>query len=102
LDIWCDGLLYNISKEGISFVISKPLDFDFVELSFVHASDRASEIEINGRLVYCNQIPSGRYLMGIKLLGSRNENSAFKKRILDHCVEGQNILNINLVGFLSQ
>ena len=100
MDFRGDGFLHNISSEGISFIVSQPLKFDFVELNLVHPPNKV--FKLDGRIIHCTKLPSGVYLAGIRLLGSTDEVRGFNELIMDCNNEIQKSLKINMVGFLSQ
>ena len=95
-----DGFLHNISMDGISCCFLNRLEFDYIEIRLCDHHNEA--IEINGKVIYCNEVSSGRYLTGIKLLGSRKENTSFQKYIFDHYDDLQLNMQINIVGHFSQ
>ena len=96
----CEGLVHDISQDGISIIINRSVTYDFVELRIFDVHDMP--FEINGRVIYCKKSPSGRFLTGVKLLGSFDENKGFQEYILQHNNDTKKNLKITIVGFLSQ
>lgn len=94
-----DGFLYNISLEGISFIVNEPLKFDFVELSLVNSPNEV--VKLDGRIIHCSKMQSGGYLAGIRFFGPHDEVRDFRKLLLQIHNEMQNDLHIDIVGFLS-
>jgi hypothetical protein len=95
-----EGLVHDISQDGISIIINRSIIYDFVELRIFDVHD--IQFEINGRVIYCRESLSGKFLTGIKLLGSSDENKAYQERILQSYNNAKENLKINIVGFLSQ
>jgi hypothetical protein len=96
----CEGFVRDISQDGISIIINKSIIYEFVELRILDVHD--IQHEINGRVIYCKESMSGKFLTGIKLLGSGDENKTYQKRILQRYNTAKKNLKINIVGFLSQ
>jgi hypothetical protein len=53
-------------------------------------------------VIYCKESMSGKFLTGVKLLGSGDENKTYQERILQCYNNSKKNLKINIVGFLSQ
>ena len=95
-----EGFVRDISQDGISIIINRSVMYEFVELRIFDVHD--IQLEINGRVIYCKESMSGKFLTGVKLLGSGDENKAYQRRILQCYNNAKKNLKINIVGFLSQ
>ena len=96
----CEGFVRDISQDGISIIINKSIIYEFVELRIFDVHD--IQLEINGRVIYCKESMSGKFLTGVKLLGSGDENKTYQECILQCYNNSKKNLKINIVGFLSQ
>jgi uncharacterized LabA/DUF88 family protein len=96
----CEGFVHDISQDGISIIINKSINYEFVELRIFDVYD--IQLEINGRVIYCKESMSGKFLTGVKLLGSSDENKAYQEGILQCYKNAKKNLKIIVVGFLSQ
>ena len=95
-----EGFVRDISQDGISIIINRSVMYEFVELRIFDVHD--IQLEINGRVIYCKESMSGKFLTGVKLLGSDDENKAYQERILQCYNNAKKNLKINMVRFSSQ
>ena len=62
------GVVRDVSQSGVALETYSELDSKWVLLSFVDVSDNT--LELRGKLVYSKEIESGKYRLGVMLLGS--------------------------------
>ena len=69
------GTALNISKNGLLIESTRKIDSDFISLL---SNDRENNlIEVEGKVVYSRQAPSGRFETGICFQGTHEENIQF-------------------------
>jgi hypothetical protein len=74
------GVVRDVSQSGVEIEIDCEPDSEWISLSFVDVSDNT--LELKGKLVYSKEIESGKYKVGVMLVGGRAENIAFVKELV--------------------
>lgn len=95
-----DGLVYDISQDGISIISAERIICEFVELRINDLFDIS--LEMDGRIIHCEKMSGGSYRAGVKLLGTVDENKMFHGHILHRYSDSPKNLRVNIAGFLSQ
>jgi hypothetical protein len=74
------GTVQNASQNGIKIETYDVIDSEFALFSFVDLEKKL--VEIKGRVVYCRQTQSGKFVSGISLQGTSAENIQFIKKLV--------------------
>ena len=94
------GTIQNISQKGILLKVTHPVKYNYVEMNF--NSKRGMRHNMDGKVIYCKETPSGQYEIGIRLLGSEEQIKVFVKALVHHHLQQQKMPNIKISGFLTQ
>ena len=74
------GVVRDISQSGVALEINSEPDPEWISLSFVDVS--GNTLELRGKSVHSTEIESGKYKIGVMLLGSSAENISFVKELV--------------------
>jgi hypothetical protein len=74
------GVVRDVSQSGVALEIYSEPDSEWLSLSFVDVS--GNTLELRGRSVYSKEIESGKYNIGVKLLGGPADNIDFVKELV--------------------
>ena len=74
------GTVLNASQAGIKIETYEVIESDLALLSFIDLEKKM--VEITGRIVYCKQKQSGRFVSGISLQGSSADKIQFVKKLV--------------------
>ena len=74
------GTVLNASQTGIKIETYEVLESDLALLSFVDLEKKM--VEITGRVVYCKEKQSGKFVSGISLQGSPADKIQFIKKLV--------------------
>lgn len=74
------GAVQDASQNGLKIETYDVIDSEFALLSFVDIEKKL--VEIKGRIVYCRQKQSGKFVSGISLQGTPAENIQFIKKLV--------------------
>ena len=94
------GTIQNISQKGILLKVTHPVKYNYVEMNF--NSKRGMRHNMDGKVIYCKETPSGQYEIGIRLLGSEDQIKVFVKALVHYHLQQQKMPNIKILGFLTQ
>jgi hypothetical protein len=86
------GVVGDISQSGVALEINSEPVPEWISLSFVDVS--GNTLELRGKSVHSTEIESGKYKIGVMLVGSSAENISFVKELVRlHHYTKRSILN---------
>ncbi len=94
------GTIQNISKKGILLKLAHPVKYNYVEMNF--NTKMGMRHNMDGKVIYCKETPSGQYEIGISLLGSEDQINVFVKALVHYHLQQQKMPDIKICGFLTQ